>query len=343
MAHQQTPMFAEGLPDPEKIFQSWWPIIIALAGGFLYGFRQYMRGARCFSEVKLDGKVAIVTGATSGIGKHVAEDFARRGCRVYIACRNMEQGKKVVEEIQEKTKNINIYAEECNLASFKSVRAFVKKFREKEEKLDILVNNAGVMMCPYAETEDKFEEQFQVNFLSHALLTHLLLDLLKNSTPSRIINTTANAFSLGVINFEDVNFKSHEYSPGVGYSQSKLAVMAFSLALSEHLQDTGVSVYIINPGVVNTNLHRHMPFRQNAFISLGFSPFFWYLTKAPEDGAQTTIYCAISENLENVSGQYYKECQKEKIDKDTVKTELPRKTWDASLNWLQIQKFGHVK
>ncbi|XP_060586494.1 retinol dehydrogenase 13-like [Ruditapes philippinarum] len=300
------PGLPPGMPDPEAIFQSWWPIIIALVGGLFYGIRQYFRGARCTSELKLEDKVAIVTGGNGGIGRYIVEDFAKRGARVYIAC--VSDGEAVVKEVKEKTKNEKIFAIKCDLSSLKSVQSFVDAFKKKEDKLHYLINNAGVMMAPKSITDDKFEYHLQVNYLGHFFLTHLLYDTLKQSAPSRIMNTTAPAYQLAELDFEDINFETKEYVPSAAYAQSKLAVVFFTKEFAKRfpVEDVGVTMNCIIPGVVRTKIHRHMPFRQSAFINLTFAPFMWYMMKHPEDGAQTTVFCTLADALSKVSGFLYK-------------------------------------
>lgn len=331
-----------GMPNPEAIFESWWPIIIALVGGLLYGIRQYFRGARCTSEIKLDGKVAIVTGGYTGIGKYIVEDFAKRGAKVYIGCRDTTAGEEVAKEMAVRTRNKNIHCLPLDLCSFKSVQAFVDAFKKKEEKLNYLINNAGVMMCPLNMTDDKFEEQIQVNYLSHVLLTHLLFPMLQLSEPARIVNTSAAAYRLGSLDLEDINFEKKEYSANEAYAQSKLAVTMFTRIFAKKfpLEDSGVTVNAVLPGVVNTGIHRHMPFRKSTFINVSMSPVLWYLMKHPEDGAQVTIFCCLAEALAGVSGELYTDCAKTKYDEITDSEELQEQLWTKTLEWLDIKQFG---
>lgn len=333
------------MPDPEAVFQSWWPIIIALVGGLIYGIRQYMRGARCLSDVKLDGKVAIVTGGNGGIGRYIAEDLVKRGAKVYLACRDEKSAEEVVKEIKGKTKSDHIFFLKCDLASFKSVQSFVDAFKKKEDSLHYLVNNAGIMMAPQKTTEDKFEEHLQVNYLGHFMLTHLLLDYLKTSAPSRVVNTTAPAYQLGEIDLEDINLEKKEFSSSAAYAQSKLAVLLFTREFAKRykFEKDGIAMTCVIPGVVRTNIHRHMPFRKSTFISLTFSPFIWYLMKHPEDGAQTTLFCCVADALTTVSGLLYKECKREPFHEAAENEELQEQLWNQTLEMLNIEEFGKTE
>ncbi|XP_033734339.1 retinol dehydrogenase 13-like [Pecten maximus] len=326
------------MPDPEAIFESWWPIIIGVTIGVLYAFRQYMRGARCLCESKLDGKVAIVTGAGSGIGKYTAKDLASRGAKVYLACHTAEQAEQVVKSIKETHKKADVVGLVCDLASFKSIEDFVSSFRKKEESLNLLIHNAGVMMCPLTLTEDKFETQFQVNYLGPFLLTHLLLPLLKKVEGSRIVSQIAPAYALGKIDFDDVSYTEREYVTSQAYAQSKLALVLFSLALSR--KEQGLVANCALPGIVNTKIYRHLPFQKNTFLAISFYPILCFLMKAIEDGAQTGLYCALTEHAGKISGRLFKECAEFEIEEVVKDEELQDKLFTQSLKWINKKKFG---
>ena len=154
------------------------PTAIGVAAiAVLYVGKMYFQGPNCKSKRRLDGKTVVITGGNSGIGKETAVDLARRGARVIIGCRNLQKGKEALKEIKERSGNSNVFLEELDLASLKSVRTFADKILNRESLLDVLINNAGVMMCPYQKTEDGFEMQFGTNHLGHFLLTMLLLDI----------------------------------------------------------------------------------------------------------------------------------------------------------------------
>lgn len=319
----------------DSFFSSWYPIILALIGGFGFAFRQYLRGTPYESKKHLKGKTVLITGATCGMGKALALAFAQRGARVVLACRDTELAEKVVKEIRDTCDNINVIALHCDLSSMESVRAFAKEFKKCESQLHILVNNAGVMMCPKDLTEDKFEMQFGVNYLGHFLLTHLLLDHLKKSAPSRIVNVTAHAHQLGVIDFDDIN-QDNDYNPGHAYAQSKLAVALFTIELAQQLEGTDVTVNCVNPGVVNTSLHRHMPFRNHSFIKVCFAPFVWYLFKKPEDGINSMLFCALEDSIEQTTGKYFMECALTDWSEAVENEEVRKKLWEESLKWTKV-------
>ena len=300
----------------------------------LYAGKKYFEGARCHSTKSLKGKTVVITGGNTGIGKETAVDLAKRGAKVIIGCRNMEKGKAALKEIQERSENKNVFLEKLDLASLDSVRKFADSILNSEPRLDILINNAGVMMCPYQKTEDGFEMQFGTNHLGHFLLTMLLLDRLKRSAPSRIITLSSlgHQFAYNGMNFDDINSEKH-YNSWDAYFRSKLANALFTRELSKRLEGTHVTANTVHPGGVNTELGRH-----SIVSSVLFSPIVWYLTKTPEQGAQTSIYCAVSEEMEGVSGKYLSDCAFKEPSKNAQDDEAARKLWDLSMKFVGLEK-----
>ncbi|XP_062320859.1 retinol dehydrogenase 13 isoform X2 [Osmerus eperlanus] len=198
--------------------------------------RKWIAGGVCRCSVRLEGKTVLITGANTGIGKETSRDMAHRGARVVMACRDLTRAEKAAEEIRHSTGNGNVVVRHLDLASLYSVREFTKEFLASEERLDILINNAGVMMCPKWITEDGFETQLAVNHLGHFLLTNLLLDKLKSSAPSRVVNVSSIAHRGGKLQFDDLFFNKRPYNSLVSYRQSKLANVLFSRELSRRMK-----------------------------------------------------------------------------------------------------------
>lgn len=283
------------------------------------------------SDERLDGKTVVITGANTGIGKETAIDLSKRGARVIIACRDMEKAQTAVKEIIESSGNDNVLCKKLDLSDSKSIREFAEGIIQDEPKLDILINNAGVMVCPYGKTADGFEMQIGVNHFGHFLLTFLLLDLVKKSTPARIINVSSMAHTFtSSINLEDINSEKY-YDKNNAYAQSKLANVLFTRSLAKRLEGTGVTAYALHPGVVKTDLWRHLNAAQRAFMKLA-SPF----TKNSVQGAQTTIYCAVEPKLENESGGYYSDCAPANCSRTAKNDELAQKLWELSCRMLSI-------
>uniref|UniRef100_A0A672J6R7 Retinol dehydrogenase 12, like n=1 Tax=Salarias fasciatus TaxID=181472 RepID=A0A672J6R7_SALFA len=187
------------------------------------------------SEERLDGKTVVITGANTGIGKETAIDLSKRGARVIIACRDMEKAKAAVKETIESSGNDNVVCKKLDLSDTKSIREFAEGINQDEAKLNILINNAGVMMCPYGKTADGFEMQIGVNHFGHFLLTYLLLDLIKKSTPARIVTVSSIGHTWGSIHLDDINSEKN-YDKNKAYYQSKLANVLFTRSLAKRLE-----------------------------------------------------------------------------------------------------------
>ncbi|GAA6217715.1 retinol dehydrogenase 12-like [Lates japonicus] len=308
--------------------------VVLVAGAGVLALRRWLAGGVCRSKVRLEGKTVVITGANTGIGKETALDMAKRGARVILACRDMTRARIAADEIRQTSGNGNVVVKKLDLASLQSVRDFAKDIQENEERLDILINNAGVMMCPKWKTEDGFEMQFGVNHLGHFLLTNCLLDQLKKSAPSRIVIVSSLAHEKGQIHFDDINLDK-DYDRVKSYRQSKLANVLFCRELATRLQGTGVTTYCLHPGVIRTDLGRHL-FPTLALWKRILAMSFMMLIKSPWEGAQTTIYCAVDESLENVSGLYYSDCAPKKVAPQALDDAAAKRLWDLSASMVGL-------
>ncbi|KAK5903335.1 hypothetical protein CgunFtcFv8_007126 [Champsocephalus gunnari] len=188
----------------------------------------------------MQGKTVIVTGANCGIGKALAGELLKLRARVIIACRDLRGAEEAAKDIRKQAgpEQGEVVIKHLDLASLTSVRRFCEEIKEEESKVDVLINNAGLYQCPYTKTEDDFEMQLGVNHLGPVLLTHLLLDLLKSSAPSRIVVVSSKLYKYGHINFDDLNSENN-YNKAFCYSQSKLANLLFTLELARQLEARG--------------------------------------------------------------------------------------------------------
>ncbi|XP_005991563.1 retinol dehydrogenase 12 [Latimeria chalumnae] len=282
------------------------------------------------SNARLDGKTVLITGANTGVGKETMRDLARRGARVIAACRDVSKGEAAVNEIRMDTGNEQIVVRKLDLADTRSIREFADNLLREEKALHILINNAGVMMCPYSKTEDGFEMQLGVNHLGHFYLTYLLLNLLKHSAPARIINLSSLAHNLGWIKFADLQSEK-SYNSGIAYCQSKLANVLFTRELARRLQGTKVTANSVHPGTVHSELTRH-----SFMVSLAWKIFSVFI-KTPMEGAQTSIYCAVAEELESISGKYFSDCSPAFVAPQGRNDETAKRLWDISCKLLAIK------
>lgn len=213
-----------------------WVSIVLLICVIIYYLRKIIHGEHYEQMDRINEKVVIVTGANSRIGKQTALELAKRGAKVYMACRDIKKCEKIRLEIIDKTMNHNVFSIELDLASMNSIRDFVKKFLEQQSRLDVLINNAAVMEVPTRTLSmEGFELNFAVNHLGHFYLTHLLLDQLKLSAPSRIVIVSCSSYRFGQINKDDLN-SERSYNKNNAYFQSKLANVLFMNGLFKRLQ-----------------------------------------------------------------------------------------------------------
>ena len=191
------------------------------------------------------------------------------------------------------------------------------------------------MRCPYWKTEDGFEMQFGVNHLGHFLLTNLLLDILQRAKSSRIINISSLAHTRGKICFDDLQSEK-EYHPGTAYTQSKLANMLFTRELCKKLDETDVIAVAVHPGIVKTELGRHLSITKSYLASFFLAPIAWLVFKTPRQGAQTTIHCAVADDIE--SGLYYSDCKPKEPADQAKNDEVAKKLWEVSADLVGLGK-----
>ena len=276
-------------------------------------------------KTRLDDKTVIVTGANTGIGIHTVIDLAKRGATIVMACRSLERGEAALKEAKEKSGSESIDLMQLDLSSLNSVRKFVETFSSKYDKLHILINNAGVMMCPYSKTEDGFEMQIGTNHFGHFALTNLLLKRLADSAPARVINVSSRAHTSGKIDFDDINYTQRSYSKFGAYCQSKLANILFTKELHKKVVDRRITTYAVHPGVVTTELGRHFTFASVFYKTAGR-----LFGKTPVQGAQTSIYCAVQENLEKNSGGYFADSKLTSSSQSSCNEEDAKRLWELS-------------
>ncbi|XP_041353528.1 retinol dehydrogenase 13-like [Gigantopelta aegis] len=309
--------------------------LLGTAAGGIVLLKDYMGGKRYTGTERMAGKTVIVTGANSGIGKETCLELARRGAKVIMACRNLESCEQAKAEIVLETANHSIHCRRLELASLASIRAFAKYINANESHLEVLINNAGIMGCPKSLTEDGFEMQLGVNHLGHFLLTNLLLDLLKKSAPSRIITVSSIAHKWGDIHFDDLNSVKH-YDPRAAYEQSKLANVLFTIELAKRLEGTGVTANCLHPGIVNTDLSRHMSISKSVVSGGILSPLKWFIMKTPIQGAQTTLFLAIDPSVEKVSGKYFSDMHVKDIALQAKDEAAAKRLWAISEKWTRL-------
>ena len=267
------------------------------------------------------GKIAMVTGANSGIGKITALELAKMGAAVTMVCRSRDKGEAALREIRDSIGGDSLDLMIADLSSQEEIRTLAEEFQKKHDRLDVLVNNAGVIVRQRSMTRDGIETTFAVNHLAYFLLTSLLIDLLKRSARSRIVNVSSRAHTSATINFDDLQGE-REYGGWRAYCQSKLANILFTYELARRLEGSGVTANCLHPGVIATGLFRGLPKILAVPLRMVLS--------SPESGAETSVYLASSPEVEGVTGKYFSKKRAVASSPESQNAERARRLWEVS-------------
>ncbi|MES2488171.1 MAG: SDR family oxidoreductase [Pseudomonadota bacterium] len=280
------------------------------------------------TSVTLNGKVAIVTGANSGIGRITARELALNGYHVFLACRSVERGQAVVNEIASLSDN-SAKAEvlPLDLGDFDSVRRCAETFLARELPLNLFIANAGIAGNK-GRTASGFEMTFGTCHMGHFLLTHLLLDRIKTSAPARIVVVASEAHrDPKGIDFTKLKDNTKTLTGFPEYGVAKLSNVLFASELGRRLKGTGVTTYSLHPGVVATNVWRAVPWPIDRLMK--------YFMISDEEGAATTLYCALSPDVAEQTGLFYEECNLREPSALAKDTALAARLWKESESWIQ--------
>jgi NAD(P)-dependent dehydrogenase (short-subunit alcohol dehydrogenase family) len=247
----------------------------------------------------MHGKVCIITGATSGIGKATALELARLGAQVALVCRNRERAEETRRTIQQQTGNEAVDIFLADLSSQREIRRLAQELLSRYPQIHVLINNAGVLNWNRTMTVDSIETVFAVNHLAYFLLTDLLLERLTTSAPARIVNVASDAHRWGSLDLNDLQNR-RTYRPLRVYGQSKLCNILFTRELARRIQGTGVTANCVHPGGVATGLGRN-----NGWWAVLITKALKSFILTPEQGADTVLYLATSPDVEKVSGKYF--------------------------------------
>ncbi|XP_052739450.1 retinol dehydrogenase 14-like [Bicyclus anynana] len=293
---------------------------------FLILLRFYLRSCvkKCTCKSKLFGKTVIITGANSGIGYHTALRLAGRGARTILACRDEERALAAVEKIKNETGNMQVIYRHLDLTSLQSVRDFANDVLKTEDRLDVLVNNAGACALRNEYTKDGIVEGMQVNHFGPFLLTLLLIPLLKNSRPSRIVNVSTLMYVFGFVNLEKFNEK--RLNRINLYADSKLYNLLIQQEFSERLKETDITINSLHPGVIVTGI-LGIP---NPLFAAFFKFICWVSPRTAEEGAETAVHLAVSEECKNVTGKFYIDCKETFLLPKAKDAVMATKVWSLS-------------
>lgn len=314
--------------DPFVTLMVFGALVFAVCLGMLIRFMYHLRGVfnNYNGPERIDGKTVIITGGNQGIGKATALELARRGGNIIIGDRHLNQS--TIDEIIQETDNKQVKFIQLDLGSFAVIHRFVKEVYTHVDNVDILINNAGVLWPTADRTEDGLEMTMGINYYGHFLLTNLLLEKLKFSAPSRIINVASEMHRVGKINFEQVS-NGKDCGTFQRYADSKLAVVLFTRELANRLIGTNVTVNCCHPGCVATTLS----FSYNNKNKIPPVLAKWVMAnffKSPSQGARTTLKLALDQSLDNVSGKYFSECKEMKPAKQALDKDMAKKLWEMT-------------
>jgi NAD(P)-dependent dehydrogenase (short-subunit alcohol dehydrogenase family) len=296
-----------------------------------------LAGAMTMNEMK--GKICIITGSNSGIGKETAISLAEMSASVVMVVRDQERGEKARREIVKQTGNNSIDLMICDLSSMDSIRRFVMEFKRKYDRLDVLVNNAGAIFNKRELTSEGFEQTLAVNYLGPFLLTHELLDLLKSSAPSRIINVSSGLAKNGKVDLEDLqsekNYagtKAYARVRAPVYANTKLMLMMFTYELSRRLKGSGVTANVLMPGFVATNLGKNSGSLSSSLMFKMVRP----MQVSAKEGAETSVYLASSDDVEDVTGRCFAKRKEVMTCPASYDEELQKGLWNKTESMLVL-------
>jgi len=276
------------------------------------------------NSAELSGRTFLVTGANTGIGLATATGLAKRGGKVFVACRSAQKGRAAAAGISAETGNGAVVFLPLDLADLASVRACADEFLARGELLHVLINNAGVGGAR-GLTKDGFELTFAINHLGHFALTTALLDRLAASAPARVVTVSSDAhYQARGIDFEAVRRPTASRTGLPEYAASKLGNVLFSQELARRAEGRGITAYALHPGVVASDIWRRVPWPIRPLMKLRML--------STEQGAATSLYCATAPELAGVSGRFYADCR-ERAASAVATPELARALWRHSEAW----------
>jgi retinol dehydrogenase-12 len=277
----------------------------------------------------MNKQICLITGATEGIGKVTAMELAKKGFTVVLAARSEAKAKMVKDEITAFSGRTDTDYIVADLRSLRQIHQLAETFKRRYGTLDVLINNAGIFMPTRTVTEDGYETTYQVNYLSHFFLTHLLLGELNRSEQGRIINLSSSVYTMGKFDVDNLQSEK-QFSVMAAYSSSKLFMLMYSIELANRLRETRITVNALHPGIVRTQMMLGAPglFKVISYLALPFSI-------STQRGAETSVYLATSPNASGLCGKYFVNSRVTKVNTKFNTIENRELLWNISMNSLR--------
>lgn len=289
---------------------------------------QFIENARLpqkTTSARMDGKVCVITGATSGVGYQAVKRLAHGGAELVMVCRNTQKAAAVQEELAH-LNQVNIDVIQADFSRLSDVRKAAETIKNRHPKIDVLINNAGVHYTHRTLTEDGFEMVFAVNHLASFLFTRLLLDTLISNAPARIIQVNSQGHRFGGLDIDDLGWEHRRYKGLKSYGASKIAQLLTVWEFADRLKDTGVTINAVHPGEVRTNIGMN----NELLYRLYKRCFLWWMLKDSEISGEAIYYHAAAPEMDGVSGRFFNLTIDEKPAVHALDRSLGRKVWQIS-------------
>ncbi|MEJ2484556.1 MAG: SDR family oxidoreductase [Anaerolineales bacterium] len=277
------------------------------------------------TDVRMDGKLCIITGATSGVGYHAVKRLAKGGAQIVMVCRNREKASRVQKElIKEYRAEVELI--QADFSSFDDVRRAAALILEKHPRIDVLINNAGLHNTHRQLTKEGIEMVFYVNHLASFLFTRLLLDRIKQSAPARILQINSQGHRFGGLDLDDLDWSRRRYKGLQGYGASKTAQLLTVWELTDQLQGSGVTINAMHPGAVKSNIGMN----NGLLYRLHKRYFIWWFLKGARVSGEAIYYLVAAPEMASISGRYFNLTIDEKPAPHALDREVGKKVWQIS-------------
>jgi retinol dehydrogenase 12 len=272
----------------------------------------------------MHGKTVLITGANQGIGKASAIALGKRGAKLVLVCRSAEKARAAIADVERAgAKEVDLLV--GDMGSQADIRRVAAQFKSKHDRLDVLLNNAGVLVPSRHRTVDGLEETFAVNHLGYFLMTSALLDVVKASAPSRIVNVSSEAHRRSKMHWDDLQLEASGYSQFAAYGQSKLCNILFTRELARRLAGTRVTANSLHPGVIASGFGQTYSGVVSLLVKMA-RPFMI----SPDEGARTQVYLASSPEVEGITGKYFDKCKERQPSRAALEEGAPERLWTIS-------------